>query len=170
MTFELLHLITQLPEKGFFATLKFVFILISIILAIGIIWLFFITSWFQERFGLDIRDLLAIKTYKKNRLERKWQRIKQRLESPWLEDDKIAIIEGEDFLQEFLARKGIKGKILADKIENIPAGFLSSESLNQLKEANALATKVIKNPDYSLKPKEAKRFLEILEKIINELS
>lgn len=167
---QIISYIAELPSKGIFLGLKIFFITLSLFLISGIIYFLLITDWFEKRFAYDLFDLLRVKPYKKNKMAKRWQKIKARINKKDEAERKLAVIEAQNFLEKVLARRGFKGKTFLEKLEDMGPDILSSEKLDELLYAHQIRNNIVYDPDYKLKEQEARKVIEIFEKTWQEFS
>lgn len=168
---KIVNYLVELPQKGALLGVKIFFIIFSVFLTAGIVYLLFVTDWFEQRIGFDLTTFFRRKVFKKDdKIAKRWQRIKEKIEKGSEADFKLAVIKSEDFFMKILSRKGFKGKTLLEQLEKIAPEFLPSNVFNELLKAHQVRNNIINDPNYKLTRREAKKTIEIFEKVSESLT
>lgn len=167
---EFINYLLELPSRGFFFGLKVFFIVLSSLMLIGIIWLLFLTDWYEQRFGADLRDLRQWRSKEKGKLAKLWEKIHQRMRRSKIPEHKLALIEAGEFLAALLERQGFKGKTLLEQLEKAGPDIVPLEKLDEFLKAYEVYRAVTHDPDYQLSLKKARESLAIFERIIKDLT
>ncbi len=165
---EIFQFITssQLQEKLF--PLKMIFISISILFILGIIFFLLKSDYLEETYGEKLKDLASFKDFGLKRRLKRWEKIKKRLEKTESEAKwKICLIEAEKFLDQTLKEIGYGEGKLDEKLKKLTPTDISN--LDQFLRAHQICQDVIRDPDYRLNKKNAKEVLEIFEEGLREL-
>ncbi len=161
------EIFSSLRESPIFTTLQLVFLILDFILFLGIIILIFKTSWFKEKYGIEITEYLPFKRKAKKREEREWTELLEKAKSKIGEERKLAVLEAEDLLEEILTQRGIEGKNLKEKIENLQkTGKIKEEELEEFLKAQEIISQIIHNPDQNIGPKQAQKVLTTFQKLV----
>lgn len=167
---EAISKLIELPTKGFWQVLRIFFIIISSLMAAGMIYILYISEWFHKRYGYDLSALLQVRALRADKMAKRWQRIKARLNKADEAEHKLAVIEAENFLIEVLTARGFKEETLLEQLEKMGSDALSPEKLDKLLEAHQIRSNVVHDPDYQLSLDIAKKTVDIFEKTLQELA
>lgn len=168
---------------------KWIFGLLSLILAMGSIWLFLKI--------LKLRQKLSIKeTYKEylkaakptkepqkelklkeaEKLKQSWDEIEKKLENESERDWKLAIIEADNLLDTILRKKGVPGETIKERLNALKNQNFKID-YNEIWQAHKIRNELVHNANFNLTKKDAvtafkkyKKALEDLETIIRPLS
>lgn len=104
--------------------------------------------------GMDIPRGL---TNKKSKTKAQWDKIKKRLESGNESEYKIAIIEADKIIDDFIKHLKYAGENMGDRIGNIPKGQI--DNMDEIKEAHEIRNKIIHEEAFSINYEDAKEVL-----------
>lgn len=154
-------------SQGFFIALEAISVIL-ILLFIGFI-IYFIkaTGYYKIRLWQDLMEFYNFRSYGKEQVNKRWSKIRGRLEIPSEAEYKLAILEAEDILDETLSRMGCKGETLEERLKLLAPDQLSNR--DQLLEAHRARNSIIHDPDYQIPSDKAKGLLEIYEKSLQDL-
>lgn len=168
---------------------KGIFILLSFILTIGIIWLIIKISNFRQK--LNIQDASQINSLKniaekksvlvRNNIEKpistlnqtselvksKWEEIMVKINSESEEDWKMSIIKADTLLDTILKRKGYYGETIKERLNVIKNENILN--LNDIWEAHKIRNEIVHNTEFSLTKKDVLKFLKIYKKALEDL-
>ncbi len=147
--------------------LKFVCIFFSVIFSGIIIFLLIESSFLADKFGTDAADFFrAESSLVKRKISKKWKENQKRLASHQEANLKLAIIETDSIIDDLFKRMGYKGESLGERLKQIkPAQIPYIEDVWQ---AHKIRNNVVHNQDYKLTYGEAKKALDIYEKILKD--
>lgn len=165
-------LLTAIQDSIFFAVVKFILGVYSVVLLADIILMLV-----QRGVGGDMRDTLigadvpAEISTKKSKMRLKWDKItagmKSDNESLW----KVSIIEADNAIDDLIARMKYPGENMAERLDGINPGQI--ENIEELRKAHALRNRIIHEENFKLDRKEAEeaigyyenflRYFEVLE-------
>lgn len=155
-------------NPGTLLTLKIVFLIISLLLLAGIVFLLKKSSWLETRYALDIKDFMEAKTSRDVKYDRMWAKILKRLnkrsESEW----KIAIIEADSFLGQILEKMGYQGETLGERLQKVDATILPSLSI--VWQAHKLRNNIVHDPDFKISRNEVETNIRFYEKALRDLN
>lgn len=103
----------------------------------------------------------------KSQLIKRWEAIRDRLESQNPSQYKVAVLEADALADEILGDIGYKGETMAEKLEMVRGGQLETKAL--LVEAHEARNQVIHDPRFSLSREEAKKYLDCFERFFGEV-
>ena len=156
----------QLQEKLF--PLKIIFISISVLFILGIIFFLLKSDYLKETYGEGLEDLAFFKDFGLKKRLKRWQKIKKKLEKAEIEAKwKICLIEAEEFLDQILKEIGYGESKLDEKLKKLAPTDISN--LDRFLRAHQICQDVIRDPDYKLNKENAKEVLEIFEEGLKEL-
>lgn len=148
-------LINSSPLQEKILVFKIIFIVISLIFFIFIIYFSLKTSYLRSLLIEDMENSLAWKDYGHSKVLKKWKKIKKRLKKDNHLEHKLAVVEAAKLLEDILKKMGENEISLADKLKEL--------------EIHNIYQEIAENPDYKLNKKEAEEVINILEKSLKEL-
>jgi hypothetical protein len=146
---------------GIFLIIKITFILISFLFLIGIILILKYSNWLRFRYFMDLAEVATYRPYGTKKVNKEWAKILARLETGNEDEYKLAIIEADSMLDEFLKRMGYAGETLGEKLKLLTASIIPS--IDSLWEAHRIRSDIVHDPDYRISMEEARRVLAIYE-------
>lgn len=156
------------PEiTGIFLFIKILFIIISAILLINILYLIALSSWFSARYGIDWQEYSKFKSVDAQKISKKWETIKKRMSTKKEVEYKLAVIEAEESLVETLKMTGNDGILLEDQLRQAGPDDLSD--MSSILKAHRVRNKIVNNPEEKLDYEEAEKAVNIFEKAFEEL-
>ncbi len=154
-------------NSTFFSVIEFILGIYVVVLFVDIILLLF-----QRGLGGDLRDTLigmnvpAELTTHKNRLRKKWSKIREKIEGNNESLYKVAIIEADNIIDDLVKRMKYEGENLEDRLSKINLGQI--ESIEELRKAHQLRNRVIHEDDFKVDKKEAKEIIGYYESFLKE--
>ncbi|MBN2197876.1 hypothetical protein JW698_01625 [Candidatus Wolfebacteria bacterium] len=97
-----------------------------------------------------------------------WDQIQKRLESKKADQLKIAVIEADNILNNFLREAGYKGKNLEERLLKITSVELCN--IEELKQVHKTRKKIDTEPEFFLNYGEAKTIVDIYKKALQDLN
>jgi len=152
---------------GAFLIIKIIFTVLSSLMVVAIIFLFFESRWFKFFFVEDFVETFTKRPYRAKEALKRWLKIEKRLASDKEGEHKLALIEADALLGEVLNAMGNKGENVGEQLKTVDTETLPS--LEQVKDAHNLRNDIVYDPDFRLSPDTAKRALDIYEKALREL-
>lgn len=125
------------------------------------------SDFVKMSFLFDFVEFIRVKGYYTGKLEKKWQRIAKKLESPNMADWKLAVIEAEALTEDVLARMGFGGESFGEKLKKMKPEQLPS--LENLTEAHQVRNNIVHDPDYKIDIGEINKIITVYEKSLQEL-
>lgn len=101
-----------------------------------------------------------------NKVNREWDKIKQRLEAGDEANFKIAIIEADKLIDDLLKNMNYPGESMGDRLKLIDESKL--KSVQELWNAHKVRNNIVHNAEFKLSYREAQRVIEIYEKVLKE--
>ena len=152
---------------GWVFALKTFFIIISLILLAGIAILFFrIKERAQVSFVQGPEELPRPGPAPKA-ANRRWQSILNKLEKGDESNLKLAVIEADKILDDLLRRMGYAGQDIGERLKQISPAQIPQ--IDQLWQAHKLRNQIVHQPDFRLNLAQAKRAIEIYQKVFEDL-
>lgn len=102
-----------------------------------------------------------------NKLIKRWEAIKDRLETGNASQYKVAVLEADALADEILGGIGYQGTTMADKFEQVRGGQLETKDL--LVEAHEARNQIIHDPNLALSREDAQRYLDHFQKFFDEV-
>ncbi len=155
----------QIYYSPFFTVVKFFLVIYITVLLVDIILILVLRG-----VGADLRTAIKgmdMPADSKTKALKKWQSIKNRLESDNISQYKAAILEADRIVDDILSKVGYKGNNLAERLEQVNPGQL--ENMERLKKAHKIRNRIIYEKDFSIDKKTAGETLEIYENLLKEL-
>lgn len=156
--------------KLFFSSLTFS--VVKFFLEIYVLTLFFdiLLLVKQRAFSGDLRDTIIGMDVppelvtKKGKLRVRWERVRKRMRSENQSDYKVAIIEGDNIIDDLIARMGYKGENFAERLDNINSGQI--ENIEELRLAHEVRNRIIHDENFILNKEEAQKVLGYFEEFL----
>ncbi len=164
---KLISFITSPEIAEIIAISKIIFIILSLLFIIGIIFLLLKNSWLKFRFLEDFTEFFIYRPFGVKKTFKQWLKITKRLETGREADYKLALIEVDSLLDEILNKIGYKGESLGEKLKQLDPNTLPN--LEQVWQAHKVRNNVVHDPDYSLTLEKAKNVMEIYEQALRDL-
>lgn len=162
---SLMNFFSSLYHSAFFVAIKFFLGIYVAVLVADIILILVLKG-----LGADIRQ--AIKGMKmpvvtKSKMQRRWMKIKSRLESDNVSQYKVAILEADSVIDKVLSDMGYAGKNMSERLEKLkPAQIPDYEGI---KNAHQIRNRIIHEVDFSVGKKQAEETIEIYESLLRNL-
>jgi len=148
-------------------TVKVVFLLVSFLFSVMIVFFALRTKYLRFRFIEDWIEFFTFQAYPSVKIEKKWKKIKERLEKRQEAEYKIAVIEADELLDELLRKMGFTEGSLEERLEK--KFFPTFPFLEELKEARKVKEDLLHDPDLHLPRERAHRVLEAYEHFFKEM-
>lgn len=157
-------------KKLFLSSLTFALIKYFLIIYVLVL-LFDMALLIKQRpFGGDLRDtVLGINVppemiTKKGKLIAKWNKVKAKMKSGNQSDYKVAIIEGDNIIDDLITRMGYAGENFGDRLNNINPGQIGN--IEGLRVAHEVRNRIIHDEDFVLTEEEAKKTIDQFEEFL----
>lgn len=147
--------------------LKILFILVSAFFLSVIIYSHRQTRWARKGLRQAWTEFRSFKPYDIAIFDKKWRKIKRRLEKGWESEAKLAIIEADELLDSVLKRMAYKGRTLEEKLDQMDEKLLSN--LEEIKKIHGIRNDIIHDPDYHLSLENASSAIKVYEKTFKHL-
>jgi hypothetical protein len=112
-------------------------------------------------------EIITYKSYGAKKYEREWAKIKAFLDKGTEDAYKIAIIEGDNFMDQILKRLNIPGKNIEERLKNTTTGQI--QNIDDLREVHKLRNNVVSDPSITVDFDKAKETLGVYEKTLRLL-
>jgi len=146
---------------GVWGIIRLIFIIISIILFIGVLYFISRTTWLKKSYLENAVEILTYRPFGVKKTFKQWAKIEKKLESNKEPDLKLAVIEAENLLEQIITKMGYEGETMADKLDQISSGVLPN--IEDIKSAHKTRNNIIHDPDYRLTPEQAKKIMKVYE-------
>ena len=164
---EINQLIFNITSSPLFLVVKFILLTISLFFIVIIVFVLITTTWLKRLVIWDLKEFMTFRHYGLPRLEKKWAKIKERLEVGTEAEAKLAIIEAEDIFDDILKRESFLGQTFDERLSKLNTNILSN--LEEIREVHKVRSSIIHDPSYRLDIKEAERVLDVYEDALVEL-
>ncbi len=95
----------------------------------------------------------------KDKSQKRWDKIIQRLNSNQPNDHKAAVLEAAHFFNEILTIADYPGETLGEKLNKLEVDQF--ENIDQIKEANLIKNQIVQEENFVISQEEARRVVEI---------
>lgn len=102
---------------------------------------------------------------KKSKTKKRWEKIKKLLKSGSESLYKVAVIEADNLIDEYIRKMGYGGNTSGERLENILPGQI--ENIEELKEAHKVRNRIIHEEDFQLTKVQAEEVLAKYEHFLD---
>ena len=159
--------VSDVTSSPMFLVVKFIFLVVSLFFIVIIVFVLIKTTWFKRLVLWDLREFMTFRHYGLPRIEKKWAKVRERLEFGTEPEAKLAIIEAEAIFDDILKKEGFLGQTLDERLDKLSPNILTN--LKEVREVHKVRSNIIHDPSYRLDIKEAKRVLDVYEDALVEL-
>lgn len=151
-----------LQENIFVASLRWLFIMVSVFFT-GFILYIMTTSeaWQEINFLIDAGEFVAYRPRGLRKLGRQWKKIMARLDTENEAEYKLAIIEADTILGETLQKMNLSGETTEQRLQEVTKVMIPS--IEDVIEAHQVRNNIVYDPNYKLSLSDARRVLEVYE-------
>lgn len=161
------ELLKNFYHSGFFLAVKIFLGLYSILLFVDIVLLLFQRGLSENyRRGTLGMDFPLELTKKRSKTRKRWEEIKNLLKRGNESLYKVAVIEGDNLIDEYIRKMGYGGSTAGDRLENVLPGQI--ENVEDLKEAHKVRNRVIHEEDFQLTKSQAEEVLAKYEQFLRD--
>jgi len=152
-------------NSTFFSVIKFLLGIYVVVLLADIILLLI-----QRGLGGNIRNTIigmnvpSELTTRKNRLVKKWNKIKKKMESENESTWKVAIIEADNIIDDLIKRMNYPGENMGERLAGINPGQI--ENIEELKRAHETRNRIIHEENFKLSKKQAEKIIGYYENFL----
>lgn len=164
---EFIYFISSSDIQDMLLPVKLVSVAFTLFFLAAVIYFMLNSTWMQYKFLEDVTEFFSWQAYGAKQIEKRWNKIKGRIESGSESEYKLAIIEAEDFLNETLEERGYEGKDFQEIVKS--ASRLISAILNELLAAHEVRNAIVYNPDFKIDAERTKKILGIYGQAINSI-
>lgn len=156
------------PEfVGIFLFIKIIFIIISATLAINIFFLIAHSSWFSWRYKMDYHEFRGFKPLEASEMSAKWKKIEERMKTKNEAELKLAVLESEDLLKQYLKLDGYEGDTLEQQLGKVDSSDISDT--NKVLKAHYFRNKIVNEKEAKISFNEARDAIDIFKKAFEEM-
>ncbi|MDZ7611416.1 MAG: hypothetical protein U5L10_01515 [Candidatus Moranbacteria bacterium] len=144
-----------LEQSYFFRAFKFLLGFYMIVMALTL-------AGIMYRFGKSYYNLLTFGAGYKlepGKFQKRWNKAQRWMESDNPANWKAAVLESARMLEKVLNIIGYEGDTLGQKLDNMQPFQL--ENLSQVKEANKIKNKIVRDESYSITQEEARNTVDV---------
>lgn len=164
---KIISLLTSAEIQQELFLIKIVFFAVAGFFIGMIVFVLMKTHFLEWLFFQSAGEFLTFRAFGAKLINRRWQKIKRRLETGSESDCKLAVIEADNMLDSSLRRMGFYGQSLEEKLDKLsPATLPNLEDIHQVHQ---LRNSIVHNPDQPLSVEDAKRAIESYEKAFTDL-
>lgn len=152
-------------NSTFFGVVKFILGIYAVVLLADIILMLI-----QRGLKGDLRETLlgmnapAELLTKKNRLRKKWSKIREKVESENPDDWKVAIISADEIIDDLIERMGYKGENMGERLAEINPGQI--ENIGDLRKAHEIRNRIIHEENFDLTKEQIKETIGYFENFL----
>lgn len=158
-------IVSFFEQSIFFATLKFFLLVYVGVLFVDIVLLLILRGISGDLktalYGAE-RPLVST-----NKMIKRWEAIRDRLESDQPFQYKVAVLEADALANEVLDGIGYKGATMAEQLSLVKGGQLETKEL--LLEAHEVRNQIVHDVEYVLSREDAKKYLDDYQKFFDEV-
>jgi hypothetical protein len=148
--------------QNIISILRPVCFLAIIIFVIMIIWSFKKGSWLYWHVSWDFADFVhGGPVTPETVVQKKWKKIKKRIESPSDANWKLAIIESEEIVENILLKMGYKGEGIKEKLKSVAPTQVPN--MPDLISAYDIFINILADPDYKIPQDKAIKTISAFE-------
>lgn len=108
----------------------------------------------------------AIKLSKKE-IDKNWQAVLDKLESPEKDSYKMAIIEADKIFDDIIKRIGYQGDDMGERLKQINSAQIAN--IDEIWQAHKLRNRLVHEPGFQINQSQAKRSIEIYQRAMEDL-
>src|SRR3989344_1917682 len=146
---------------------KIVFLAISVIFVVVVIFVLLRTHYLQWLFIQDVVEFFTRRPYGAKRVTGDWNKVLRRLETGVESEYKLAIIEADNLMDNSLKRLGYSGATLGERLQKLTPTAVPN--IGQVLESHKIRDSVVHDPDYRLSLDEAKKTLDAYSQAFKDL-
>jgi hypothetical protein len=160
----------RLPKEvqNYILLFKIIFLIYGFLFFVFFVYFFRKVSWPKSAFLIDLKEFFTFKPYRTKIYEKKWRKIVEKGESEIEAERKLAILEADSILEEFLKSEGYIVKSLEEELEKIPDDILPEKE--EIKRAKEIKKAILEDPAFQLPLEKTREILEIYKKILKNFS
>ncbi len=154
--------VVNLYNSSFFSVIKFLLGIYVAVLFVDIVLIVILRG-----IGYDIRIMLKgmdMPAVSKNKMRKRWAKIKERLESENPSQYKVAILEADIAIDKILSDMRYPGENLTERLEKIQPAQLPG--YEDLKNAHNIRNQIIHEADFAVDKKRAKEIIAVYERLL----
>ena len=164
---KLISFLLSPPFEGWFFVAKILLMVFTLLLLVGTVVLFFVSTWFRFTLVYDIFEFLTYRPYGVRKVEKIWRKTAGRLDTGFESEYKLAVIEADSMLDDILKKMGFGGETLGERLGKITSATLPN--IEEIKKVHQARNNIIHDPDYRLSLDEAKKVAAAYEKAFRDL-
>jgi len=147
--------------------LKIVSLIISaLFIGIIIFLLIKIRKDIENFLGQAVESIVAPGLHKKE-MDKNWQTVLDKLESPEKDSYKMAIIEADKIFDDIIKRTGYQGDDMGERLKQINSAQIAN--IDEIWQAHKLRNRLVHEPGFQINQSQAKRSIEIYQKAMEDL-
>ena len=133
-----------------------------------IIWSIWKSTWLYWYVSWDLADFVhGGPVTPQNATQKKWAKIKKRIESPSEANWKLAVIESEELVENTLAKMGYKGDGIKEKLKGVTDAQITNAS--DLTSAYDIFINILSDPDYKFTRDKAVKIFSTFEEFLKNV-
>ncbi|MDD2913483.1 MAG: hypothetical protein PHH17_00125 [Candidatus Pacebacteria bacterium] len=157
-TSKIITFILQPEFTGVLYYIRAVFLSVSAILFVAIVFLFLKTSWFKDRFLENTKEILTYSPLKEGKFKKEWKSILEKFNTGIEGEQKMAIIKADEMLNDVLEKLDFKGDFIVEKLRTMTSENL--KNIDDVWQAHKIRDNIVYDPDYKLPLQESKKAID----------
>jgi hypothetical protein len=149
--------------QNYILLFKIIFLIYGILFFVFFIYFFKRVGWARGAFWMDLKEFLTYKPYQAKIFAKKWVKIVEKGESEIEAERKLAILEADSILENFLKSEKYISENLEEELDKIPEEILKDKE--EIKKAKEIKKAILEDPSFHLSPQKTREILEIYKKI-----
>lgn len=164
---EIFNFIFHPEFVGILLFIKIIFIIISAVLAVNIFFLIAHSSWFNWRYKMDYHEFKGFKPLEAAEMSLKWKKIEERIQTKNEAQYKLAVLESEDVLKQFLKMDGYSGETLEQQLAKVDSSDISDTK--KVLRAHYFRNKIVSDQGLKVSFSEARSAVDDFKKAFEEM-
>jgi len=160
----------QLSAISFYQSPSFLVIKFLLGIYVSVLFVDIVLILILKGLGRDVRTMLKgmdMPAVSKGKMQKEWQKIRDRLESGNPSQYKVAILEADIIADKILFGIGYKGKNMTERLEKVKPGQL--DNLEKLINVHQIRNRIIHEKDFAIDKKAAEENIEVYENLLRSL-
>lgn len=159
------NVFNQTTDSSLFLFIKIFLMVYTIVLVIDLFFLLYFKGIGSDvRKGLTGMDMPYVS---KGKMEKKWDKVKERLKTGSVSQYKVAILEADSIVDDIIGRIGHGGGNMTEKLEQLKAGQLDYQE--ELLEVHQIRNKIVHDENFIVDRELAEKTVGVYEKFLRYL-
>lgn len=164
---QILSFVLNPQITGWFATLRIIFMILSVLFAVAIIYFVRKNTFYRRLILDDASEFMNFKPVGVSNIERNWGKVMARLETGLESEYKLAVIEADTMMDDILKKMGFAGETLGDRLTKVTTATVPN--LMDITKSHQIRNNIVHDPDYKLSLDQTRKTLSAYEKAFRDL-